>query len=828
MVLGASGQAIVLGTTSSTNFPTVTPIQSNLAGGNDAFIAKVNSTGTGLVFSTYLGGSGTDQGANLALDGSGNIYVTGSTSSTDFPTVSAAQSTLGGSSDAFVSELKADGSALVYSTYLGGSNNDYGNGIAVDSSGKAYVVGLTSSSDFPSVNPIAGYNPSSSPYDAFIAQVASGGASFAFASTLGGVGNDSATGVALDTTGKAYVVGTTVSSDFPVTLGSYQPIIGKSNNAFVAVVGPTGEPGFSPFPTKLSFSDQGIGTTSPPQGIRIRNMGSAALSTGSITTTGDFAETDTCGVVASASQCGVSVTFAPAARGARTGTLSFSDNAPGSPHTINLTGNGVSPVIALSPSSLTFPSEPLNTTAPTQAVTMSNSGADPSTITAIAASGDFTQTNTCGAGLAAGADCAITVAFKPTLNGTRTGTLYVVDNSPGSPHTVSLTGTGVGPDAKLSAGALDFGEQPVGTTSGPQVVTLTNDGSADMTIAGIQTIGVFAQTGNCGATLSAGKSCNISVTFLPTASGLDSGALTIADNAPGSPHTVTLIGNAVTGPAPVAYLSPKSLSFSPQPDTTTSTTQTITLTNTGNAALNVTQYNNTGPFTVGTTTCGAQVAAGTNCTTQISFAPTSPGPATGTYSLTDNASGSPHVVTLTGSGTDFGMAGTPTIVPVTAGQTATYTLTVVPVYGFNKTVDLSCSGVPETAKCTLNPASVTLDGTNPATATITVTTTVRSSSLLMRTGPRNPRFFAPFGRVGITLFFALAVLTALGSISSRSRARLVAGVLLLVIFWGACAVGTQKITGTLQGNYTFTVTGAYSPSGTGTLQRTIQLGLTVN
>jgi hypothetical protein len=359
-------------------------------------------------------------------------------------------------------------------------------------------------------------------------------------------------------------------------------------------------------------------------------------------------------------------------------------------------------------------------------------------------------------------------------------------------------------------------------------VTLTNDGSAPMTISAIQTVGVFAETTSCGASLAAGANCTVSVTFQPTATGANSGALTISDNAPGSPQTVTLIGNAVSGPAPVVYLSPTTLIFSPQPASTTSLSQTVTVTNTGNAALNVTQYTNTGPFTVGSTNCGTQLAAGLKCGTQIVFAPTAAGPAAGTYTLTDNASGSPQIVTFTGSGIDFGMTPAVNVVAVTAGQTAKYTLSVIPVYGFNKTVSLSCTGLPQATTCSVTPASVTLDGTDPVTVTATVSTTVRSELLPMRKTPRAPEFTAPFGLVGLGLFLTLAGLTAMGGRRPRAGARLIAGLLLFALLWGACAVGNQKITGTLAGNYTFNVTGAYTPSGTGTLQHTVQLGLTVN
>ena len=828
VAVDASGEAIVTGSTSSTNFPTLAPLQATLAGGTDAFVTKVSANGTAMVFSTYLGGTGTDQGSALALDGAGNVYLTGSTSSNNFPTVGPAQSTLGGGTDAFVSELKLDGSALVYSTYLGGSGTDSGNGIALDSSGNAYVVGATSSADFPAVNPMESYNSSSQTLtDAFLVQVPPGGASFTFSSFLGGSSNDIASGVAVDTGGNAYIIGTTGSIDFPVTIGSFQPTFGKISNVFVSKVSPANQAGFAAYPTQFTFSAQGLGTTSTPQVLALRNMGSAVLNTNSITTTGDFGETNTCGgVVAGAAKCYVSVTFSPTARGARTGTLVFTDNAAGSPQTINLAGSGVDPVIDLSPNTLTFPSEPLNTTAPTQTVSMNNSGVDASTITAITVSGDFTQTNTCGTTLAAGATCTITVAFTPTRNGTRTGTLSVVDNSAGTPHTVSLTGTGSGPDASLSASTLTFSQQPLGTTSGPQVETLTNDGSVSMTIAGIQTTGAFAETNNCGTSLAAGANCAISVTFSPTVSGINSGALTILDNAPGNPHTVVLSGNAVTGSAPVAYLSSTTLTFGGQPDNTTSSAQVLTLTNTGNASLQITNTSSLGSFTVGTNTCTGSLAAGASCTVQITSAPTAPGPTSGSFTVTDNASGSPHVATLVGSGTDFGMSATPSTTTVTAGQSATYTLTLTPVYGFKQSVTLACSNLPQASTCAFTPATVTLDGTDTATATVTVSTTTRSMLSPGGRRPEGPQPFAPFMKFALGLFFMLAILSALTIVRSNRRAWLLVGMLLLTLFWAACNISTQNITGTLAGSYAFGVTGSYA--ATGTLQHSIQVGLVVN
>ena len=143
------------GWTGSTNFPTVNPFQSNHGGGQiDAFVIKLNALGDALLYSTYLGGNSDDQGYQIAVDSGGNAYVTGWTESTNFPTVNPFQTNHGGGQiDAFIAKLDASGDTLVYSTYLGGNDDDYGWGIAVDSGGNAYVTGWTESTDFPTVNP---------------------------------------------------------------------------------------------------------------------------------------------------------------------------------------------------------------------------------------------------------------------------------------------------------------------------------------------------------------------------------------------------------------------------------------------------------------------------------------------------------------------------------------------------------------------------------------------------------------------------------------------------------------------------------------------------
>jgi hypothetical protein len=167
-----SGNAYVTGNTRSTDFPTASPFQTATGGTFDAFVAKLNAAGSALVYSTYLGGSGDDRGSRIALDASGNAYVVGITNSTNFPTVNPLQAANAGDRDAFVAKFNATGSNLLSSTYFGGSGSDYGMGIALDGSGNVYVIGGTSSSDFPTANPRQPANGGLD--DVFVAKIANG------------------------------------------------------------------------------------------------------------------------------------------------------------------------------------------------------------------------------------------------------------------------------------------------------------------------------------------------------------------------------------------------------------------------------------------------------------------------------------------------------------------------------------------------------------------------------------------------------------------------------------------------------------------------------
>jgi uncharacterized protein (TIGR03437 family) len=235
------GNAYVTGKTTATDLATVSPLQRSSGGGWDVFVAKLNATGSALVYSTYLGGNGDDRAGGIAVDSFGNAYVTGTTGSTNFPTASSLQATYGGGGDAFVAKLNAAGSALVYSTYLGGYGSDQGFGIAVDSFGNAYVTGITSG-NFPTASPFQASHGGGGP-ETFVAKLNAVGSALVYSTYLGGSGEDYGDGIAVDSSGNAYVTGWTNSTNFP-TANALQAAFGG--------VSSTGYPYGDAFVSKLN------------------------------------------------------------------------------------------------------------------------------------------------------------------------------------------------------------------------------------------------------------------------------------------------------------------------------------------------------------------------------------------------------------------------------------------------------------------------------------------------------------------------------------------------------------------------------------------------
>jgi len=250
IALDGSGNSYVAGFASSNDFPTLNPIQTYPGGANNGFVTKLNSTGSALLYSTYLalGGAVGDSVNGVALDSSHNAYLTGVASSSAFQTTSGAFQTTcgcsGGATDAFVTVINAAGSGYIYSTFLGGSQSDTGNAIAVDSSGSAYVTGDTeSSTDFPTTTGVfqATYGGAT---DAFVAKLNPAGSALVYSSYLGGSAFDVGVGIAVDASDYAYITGQTVSTNFPTASPTQASLNGGNNtvstDAFVTEVNPAG------------------------------------------------------------------------------------------------------------------------------------------------------------------------------------------------------------------------------------------------------------------------------------------------------------------------------------------------------------------------------------------------------------------------------------------------------------------------------------------------------------------------------------------------------------------------------------------------------------
>ena len=230
IAIDSSGNAYVTGQTKSTDFPTKNPLYGTNKGGFDVFVTKLSATGS-LAYSTYIGGSSDDSGNAIALDASGNIFVAGGTKSSDFPTtLGVYQSALKGATNAFALELNSTGSTLMYSTFLGGTGTDVANGLALDSSGNAYVAGSTTSTDFPPKNPVALETAGG-----FVSELNSSGNALVYSTYLGAGPRDFAAAVAVDAAGKAYVTGGTQSPTFKTTTGVVQPTCGTDANCNGAV-----------------------------------------------------------------------------------------------------------------------------------------------------------------------------------------------------------------------------------------------------------------------------------------------------------------------------------------------------------------------------------------------------------------------------------------------------------------------------------------------------------------------------------------------------------------------------------------------------------------
>ena len=429
-------------------------------------------------------------------------------------------------------------------------------------------------------------------------------------------------------------------------------------------------------PATLTFASQQVATTSAAQAVTLSNTGTAPLAITSIgftgTNPGDFAQTNTCGAsLAAGANCAINVTFTPTAAGARAASLSIVSNDPVRPTiTVAVTGTATAPTAGVAPTALTFGSQMINTPSAAQAITLSNTGTAALTINGIAIAGlnpgDFAQTNTCGASLAAGANCAINVTFTPTTIGAKAANVSITSNDPVNPTlTVTLAGTGVVPTAGVAPTLLTFGTQIVGTASAGQMVTLSNTGTATLTVSNVAITGTnpadFAQLNGCTTGVAAGTTCSAFVTFQPTAGGARSASLVFTTNDPAHPTLTVALGG--TGSA--VRVSPTALAFGNQLINSNSANQAVTFTNLGNTTLTGVAISITpgSGFSIASNNCGASRPAGSTCTINVRFRPTVVGAAAGTLTVSSSDPAGPQTVQLSGTGTGPGLSIAPASVP---------------------------------------------------------------------------------------------------------------------------------------------------------------------
>ena len=829
IAVDSAGDAFVTGQTNSDNFPAVNAFENSYTGGAcgcfDAFVTEVNPTGTGLVYSTYLGGGGGNYGNAIAIDAADEAFVAGWTTSSDFPvTAGAFQTHYSGTYDAFVAKLAAGGGSLVYSTFFGGINPDEAAGIGLDASGEATITGWVDGAGLPSVNAIQ--SSAGSYYNAFIARFTASGSGLVCATVLGGSGNNFGTAIAVDSAGNADVAGATFSTDLPITPEAFQRIYGGSGyDGFVAQIAPGNAAALAVAPGSLIFPGQAVGTTSTAAVLKLMDAGSAPLDLNGVSVTGDFALTSKTGACGSSlgagAACAIGVKFTPTTPGLRTGQLQFSDNAAGSPQSVQLSGLATSGDAILSVHSLSFGSVTVGAVSAGQSVTLTNAGPGVLDISSIIATGDFSGANDCASSLAANASCTINVEFAPTADGVSVGGLEINDTAPGSPQSVALSGTGVSPSVSLSPASLSFGDQGVSTASAAQTVTLANTGTGILNISKISVTGNFSETTACPASLASGASCTIGVKFTPLAAGATSGALAITDNAAGSPQSVALSGTGVTAFA-LAAESP---------------------------SVTILRGSNTASFTLSASSAyGFTGAIGLACSnagaSSCSFNPLSIAPgASSTLTIQGLSSVGASSVSFTVSGTngsqtvtlpieiqfaDFTIAAQPGAMTVAAGQIAGATLTLASVNGFSQSVSLACSGEPAQSTCSISPAAVTPTASGAA-ATLTVTTKASSS-----VPPFGRRHSAPLGSPWVWVWVP-AALAIMGSLSrarrarsfGRGRAARALTLALLAAALAGCGGGgaapDPKTPGTPAGTYTLTVNAT-----SGTLAHCATITLTVD
>jgi hypothetical protein len=838
IAVDASGNVYVAGSTDSVDFP-LAALSSQSNGNSHVFISKIDATGSNLVYTDYLGGSGQDNGYALALDAANNVYITGGTTSSDFPMMHAFQGTYPGGFDAFLSKISPDGSSLLYSTYFGANGSDFAVAVGVDGDSNMVIAGYTSSTDLPVAN---AYQSTVSPnlggsYGnyGFVTKFTPDGSSLVYSTYLGGNTNvpfncggtpcwpqpdSTIAGMVVDTAGSVYVAGATNTYNFPITNGAYLATDTTQMNGTVGFVSKFGSTGGLDYSTYF-YETSGVLTNI--NAIAVDGAGSAYV-TGVAYSDGTFPITSTsiCDPSTNSWLCDYGFVTKFDATGS---TLLYSTflgpNNNANPQSIVIDGNNNAYVLASTQAGLfnivngienystgnDILLDEIDATGSSQlfATYLGGSGDDEPGALTIDASGNLYAT-----GMTDSSDFPVMEpAFQSAFGGNTDA--FILKIGPASAPAVSLNPV-----------SLQYGTQTVGASSQPQSVLLRNMGSSALSISSITHLGDFSETDDCGNSVAAAGTCVLSVIFIPSSGGSRTGTITVHDDAAGSAQVITLSGSALGAGATV---TPTSLTFAPVSMGTSSPSQAITLSNSGNEPLTISVIQVAGDYAQ-TNNCPTILAAGSNCAVTVTFTPTVIGTRTGTVTISDSVAPGVQTIALNGAGSDFGVTSSPTSTTVKAGVAATYTLTISPLGGtFASPVKVSCSGAPAKATCSLSASSVT-PGSSAASVTLTISTTSTSAELIPLLPARNRPNYAVWMQLnGLGLFGMLLVGSkrrAKKTVSLIALALLISATLVMSACAGGTGVAPQTQPGTTPGTYTITVLGS-----SGALQHSIPLTLTV-
>jgi 6-phosphogluconolactonase (cycloisomerase 2 family) len=448
----------------------------------------------------------------------------------------------------------------------------------------------------------------------------------------------------------------------------------------LSIVGPSAVAQTLSFsPSSLNFGSRMVGTTSVAQTVTLKVVASPSLVITSVAITGAnpaafaIASGTTCtngSTVLPHSSCTINVAFKPGVVGPKSASVTITDNAPDTPQNIPLTGTGLGAAVQLSPTSLSFGNETVGLSA-SRSVTLTNTGNLNLSLTTVALKGTnigafhIASGTTCvnGSTVQPNSTCVFNVTFAPLATGSKTASVSLTDNSVGGPKSFSLNGTGIAATVTLKPGSLKFGSLLLGTSSSAETVVLTNTGSGTLSFTSVGITGtnassfVLTPSSTCttGSTVPPASTCTLVVMFAPKSIGADSAKVSLVDNSLSGPKSLTLSG---TGLGPAVQLSSTVVNFGSQAVNSTSSTP-VTLTNTGNVTLSLNSIGITGTnasdfFLAPGTTCpatGGTLGPGANCTIGVGFTPSATGSRNGSVAINDDAGGSPHTISLSGSGT---------------------------------------------------------------------------------------------------------------------------------------------------------------------------------